>query len=242
MAAEEDSANSAQESASEIARRKLIDAGCELVLEHYEHGTHLREVYSYLNAGAVSKRAGMSRGLLYHYWGDGESSSSSAFESYLGSVSDQLLERSSIPDDLVEMASFLGSNMTDMILEITAAELERTSGEDAPLWSATEMLALHGLSTDSAAEELLNKLDGFWTVGLAQVAREPLPPLGYRELSIAASNLITGFASPVLGTHERLWKEYDWPGSEERESSTRPWTLLAIAMESLILCMTRPVK
>jgi hypothetical protein len=104
------------------------------------------------------------------------------------------------------------------------------------------MLALHGLSTDSAAEELLNKLDGFWTVGLAQVAREPLPPLGYRELSIAASNLITGFASPVLGTHERSWKEYDWHGSEERESSTRPWTLLAIAMESLILCMTRPVK
>ena len=229
------------ENAAEIARGKLIEAGCELVLEHYAQGTGLREVYAYLNAGAVSKRAGLSRGLLYHYWGDTGSANSSAFEAYLRSVSDRLLQRSSIPDDLVEMASFLGSNMTDIIVELTAAELERTTGEDAPLWNATEMLALHGLSTDSAAEELLNSLDDFWTVGLAQVNREPLPPLGYRELSIAASNLITGFASPVLGSPERLWKEYDWPGSQERESSTRPWTLLAIAMESLALCMTRPV-
>ena len=55
---------SESENAAAIARRKLIDAGCELVIEHYEHGTHLREVYAYLNAGAVSKRAGLSRGLL----------------------------------------------------------------------------------------------------------------------------------------------------------------------------------
>jgi AcrR family transcriptional regulator len=242
MPARENPTHSESENAAAIARRKLIEAGCELVLEHYEHGTHLREVYAYLNAGAVSKRAGLSRGLLYHYWAEAGSANSSAFEAYLESVSDELLERSSIPDDLVEMASFLGSNMTDITLELTAAELERTTGEDAPLWSATEMLALHGLSTDSAAEELLNQLDDFWTVGLAQVNREPLPPLGYRELSIAASNLITGFASPVLGTHERLWKEYDWPGNEERESSTRPWTLLAISMEIIILGMTRPVE
>ena len=229
------------ENAATIARCKLIEAGCELVLEHYAQGTGLREVYAYLNAGAVSKRAGLSRGLLYHYWGDTGSANSSAFEAYLESVSDELLERSSIPDDLAEMAKYLPSSMTDLIVEITAAELERTTGEDAALWSATEMLALHGLSTDSATEELLNQLDDFWTVGLAQVNREPLPPLGYRELSIAASNLITGFASPVLGTHERLWKEYDWPGNEERESSTRPWTLLAISMELIILGMTRPV-
>ncbi len=229
------------ENAAEIARGRLIDAGCELVLEHYAQGTGLREVYAYLNAGAVSKRAGLSRGLLYHYWGESGSANPSAFEAYLGSVSDRLLQRSSVPEDLAEMATYLPSNMTDLILEITAFELERTSGEEAPLWNATEMLALHGLFSNSETEETLKRLDGFWTVGLGQIDREPIPPLGYRELSIASSNLITGFASPVLGTPERLWKEYDWPGSEERESSTRPWTLLAICMESLIVGMTRPV-
>ena len=229
------------ENAATIARCKLIEAGCELVLEHYAQGTGLREVYAYLNAGAVSKRAGLSRGLLYHYWGDAGSANSSAFEAYLGSVSDRLLQRSSVPEDLAEMAKYLPSNMTDLIVEITAAELERTSGEEAPLWNATEMLALHGMYSDSETEETLKRLDDFWTVGLARIAREPLPPLGYRELSIASSNLITGFASPVLGSPDRLWKEYDWPGSQERESSTRPWTLLAISMESLILGMTRPV-
>jgi len=229
------------DNAAEIARCRLIEAGCELVLEHYAQGTGMREVYAYLNAGAVSKRAGLSRGLLYHYWGDSGSANSSAFEAYLRSVSDRLLQRSSVPEDLAEMASYLPSNMTDLIVEITAYELERTSGEEAPLWNATEMLALHGMYSDSETEEVLNRLDGFWTVALAQIAREPMPPLGYREISIASSNLITGFASPVLGSPERLWKEYDWPGSQERESSTRPWTLLAIAMESLALCMTRPV-
>ena len=241
MVAQAKSLKPAPEDSPDLARGKLIDAGCELVLEHYKEGTGLREVYAYLNAGAVSKRAGLSRGLIYHYWGDGESSSGSAFEAFLVSVSDRLLERSSVPEDLSEMAAYLPSNMTDMILEITGYELDRTSGEEAPLWNATEMLALHGLFSKAETERTLEGLDAFWEVGLGQIQREPLPPLGYRELSIASSNLITGFASPVLGTHERLWKEYDWPGSEERESSTRPWTLLAIAMESIILGMTRPV-
>lgn len=241
MGAQENPTKLEGENAAAIARSKLIEAGCELVLEHYVQGTGLRDVYAYLNAGAVAKRAGLSRGLLYHYWAETGSANSSAFEAYLESVSDRLLLRSSVPEDLTEMAKYLPSNLTDLIVEMTAAELERTTGEDAPLWNATEMLALHRLSTHSATEDLLNKLDAVWKVGLARIDREPLPPLGYRELAIATSNLITGFASPVLGSPDRLWKEYDWPGSQERESSTRPWTLLAISMESLILGMTRPV-
>jgi len=141
MAAQENPTQLDSENAAEIARAKLIEAGCELVLEHYEHGIGLREVYAYLNAGAVAKRAGMSRGLLYHYWGDTGSANSSAFEAYLESVSDRLLQRSSVPEDLAEMASYLPSNMTDLIVEITAAELERVSVVAAPLWRATEMLA-----------------------------------------------------------------------------------------------------
>jgi len=238
----ENESENASESVADSARARLVQAGYELTLEHYAHGTGLREVFAYLNAGAVSQRAGLSRGLLYHYWGGGDGSNSSAFEAYLISVTELLLNNAAVPEELAELAelaNYLPANMSDMILEITTSELQRITGEDATLWNSVDMLALHGLISPQESENTLKRLDQFWKIGLEKVGREPRPPLGYRELSLASNNLITGFTNPVLGTTERIWKKYDWPEAVSRESSTQDWTLLAISMECIVLGMTQ---
>ncbi|MEX0767110.1 MAG: TetR/AcrR family transcriptional regulator [Microthrixaceae bacterium] len=246
MGSSKNKSENTSESVADIARARLVEAGCELVLEHFRDGTGLREVFAYLNAGAVSQRAGLSRGLLYHYWGGTDSSSdarnlsSSAFESYLLSVLAELLSKSAVPEELAELSNYLPANMSDIILEITTSELERITGDDAPLWHSIDMLALHGLINAQESETTLERLDQMWKILLEKIDREPRPPLGYRELSIVSNNLVTGFANPVIATQEGLWKRYDWQETVPRESSTHEWTLLAISMESVVLGMTQP--
>ncbi len=59
-------------SRAELSKERLVDAAVEMVVEHYDGALDLRDVFSYMTPGSVATRAGLSRALLYHHWGDGD--------------------------------------------------------------------------------------------------------------------------------------------------------------------------
>lgn len=227
----------------EGSREKLVAAAVELVAEHFEQGTGLRDVYSYLTPGAVADRAGLSRGLIYHHWGNVDAEAGDAFVSFLQSVSDEMWNALAVPDELTTLIPHLPDNTSDMIRELSDHELSRVTGVEGSLWRAVEMLLLHGVPVPGESlENDLARLAAFYELALAKVGREVVPPLGPRELANAIACVFEGFSFQVLAQRDRLISRHDWKPETEPETGDPGWTLLAITIESMVLRMTRPIQ
>lgn len=226
----------------ESSRRKLVRAGVELVLEHFATGTGLREIYAYLTPRAVADRAGLSRGLIYHHWGDPTQGADgpAAFAAFLGAVADDIWSLSAGPEDLSELAVLLPDNQSDLIRELTSFEFDRVAGVDGPLWRASEVLLLHGARPELDAETVIARLADFYRVVLAKLGRVPTPPLDLEDIATAVSCVFGGFATQAIATPERLRLRYDWSPEVEPELPGEGWTLMAISIESMVMSMTCP--
>ena len=223
------------------SRRRLVVAAVELVLEHFEQCSGLRDVYAYLTPGAVADRAGLSRALIYHHWGNVESNDRpAAFASFLEAVSDEIWSLSADPEDLTELARLLPDNQSDLIRVLTAFELHRVTHSEGPLWRASEVMVLHGVQPAGDADEVIARLAGLYHVVLDKLDREPVPPLVAEDLALAVSCVFGGFATQAFATPHRSWVTYDWTPQVEPEASEPDWTLLAITVESMVVHMTRP--
>lgn len=225
---------------TETSRRKLVRAGVELVQEHFVSGTGLREIYAYLTPRAVADRAGVSRGLIYHHWGDPAPGADgpAAFDAFLSAVADDIWSLSAAPENLADLAQLLPDNQSDLIRELTAYELERVTQLEGPLWRASEVLLLHGARPEVDAETVIRRLADFYRVAFAQLGRTPRPPLDVEDIAVAVSCVFGGFATQALATPERIERHYDWAPEVEPELPGEGWSLLAITIEGLIRSMT----
>lgn len=225
---------------SESSRQKLVRAGVELVLEHFATGVGLREIYAYLTPRAVADRAGLSRGLIYHHWGDPAAGADgpAAFAAFLGAVADDIWSLSAGPENLAELALLLPDNQSDLIRELTAFEFERVTGSEGPIWRASEVLLLHGARPELDAETVIVRLADFYRVALVKLGRVPRPPLSYEDVAVAVSCVFGGFASQAYATPERMDLHYDWTPVVEPELPGEGWSLLAITVESMVRSMT----
>ena len=118
------------------SRARLVDAAVELVIEHHESHRGLREVFAHLTPGAVAERAGLSRALLYHHWGDTEAEGSGAFERFLADVADRLWELPAVPEELEGLADVLPPKLGDVIAILCDHELDRSTGSAAAMFRA----------------------------------------------------------------------------------------------------------
>ena len=226
----------------EGSRRRLVLAAVELVLEHFDQGTGLRDVFAYLTPGAVAERAGLSRGLIYHHWGNVDADGGDAFVDFLTSVSDELWDALSIPEELNSLIPLLPDNPSDLVRELSDHEVARVAGEEGATWRAVEMLVLHGVPQNpQGVEDDMNRLGEFYELAFAKTGREVVPPLTSRDVAVAVACLFEGFALQVLSQPDRLLDRYDWTPEIEPQMDQQGWTLLAISVESLMLRMTRPV-
>ncbi len=224
------------------SRERLIDAALELVLEHFRGDTDLRDVYDYLTPRAVAQRAGLSRGLIYHYWGGPDGDGSAAVERFLREVSSKLWLRSASTDRLTEAADLIPDRLSDVVLALTAYEMHRITGPDRALTQASQAMTLNGNWPEYDAEEVVGRLTRLYTVLGEKVGREPVPPLTFEDVAVAMSAVLEGFAL-VHNVHpERVTREFEWTSQvDEPSDPDARWGLFSIVVEGVVANMTRPV-
>ncbi len=224
------------------SRERLLDAALELVLEHFRGDTDLRDVYDYLTPRAVAQRAGLSRGLIYHYWGDPDGDGSAAVERFLREVSAKLWMRSASSERLTEAAELIPDRLSDVVLALTAYEMQRITGPDRALTQASQAMTLNGNWPEYDAEDVVARLTRLYTALGAKVGREPVPPLTFEDVAVAMSAVLEGFAL-IHNVHpERTTREFEWTSrTDEPSDPDARWGLFSIVVEGVVDNMTRPV-
>lgn len=225
---------------SAATRARLVEAGIDLVLDHFVRPKDPRLVFSFLTPGAVAERAGVSRGLIYHHWG-AEVDGSEAFSRFLDAVSAELWQRSAVPEDLADLADLLPDNLSDVVSVLSEVEYERMAGDVSGLSRAVLALAVHGLSPGEHTQHTVDRLCGFYERVFVKLGLEPVPPLTTAEVAFALMVVMDGFTVSSLPMRHGLERTYDWRPAVEPTDPGQRWTLLAITIESIALRMTRPI-
>ncbi len=235
MAAQETGAN-------ETAREQLLASARALVLARFREGVAPHHALAYLTPAAVAARAGVSRGTIYHHWGGGAAGDDGfdrPFERFLAEVARSFWDDSVAIEDLEALAETLPDNLTDLILELTAFELDRLrDGDGAAMFRASTTMALHGVDLSPQFRGSLEQLAALYRVGLRRVGRRVRAPLTDLDLARAMASLIGGMLIDELYDPGSAARPLDWAGAVPRGVSERPWTIFAVAAEGLLLNMT----
>jgi len=225
-------------------REQLLASGRALVLEQFGEGAAPHRALAYLSPALVADHAGLSRGTIYHHWGaeDDEGAAERPFDRYCAEVAQLVWSESVAIDDIDLLASLLPDDVSEVILELAAFELERlTRGDDAAMFRASTAMALHGVDLSTQFRSSVDRLAEIYQVVMVRVGRRVLAPLTVRDLAQAVAALTAGFAvtelfDPGSGTRTVAWEPAS-PGC----SSDREWTLFAVAAEAIMLQLTEPL-
>ncbi len=220
------------------SRQRLVDAAIELVLTQFEQRTELRTVYD-LTPRAVAERAGLSRGLIYHYWGSTDGAD--AMEEFLGEVSSTLWARGAVPENLLELAELLPDNFSDVIVALTAFEIDRMTRGELALTRSSQAMTINGSWPEHESERVVERLTAMYDRLGEKLGREPVPPLTFSDIAVAVSAATEGFAMLYNVYSDRVTQEFDWTGTIAPTRPDAPWGLIAITLEGILLNMTRPV-
>lgn len=222
------------------SRERFVDAAVELVVEHYDTRLDLRDVFSYLTPGSVAERAGLSRALLYHHWSDAGDDGPDAFSAFLAEVAERLRERSSAPQDHEALVQSVES-IDSLLLAMCRHELHRPDGVRSAVWRATTALNLLGVISRAGSDEVIDQLAAVYELLGRLAGWEMIPPLRYRDLAAAIASVLNGWELTVRELSGDVERSLSWVSRTPFEQDGDGWDVLAIAVESLLLGMTRPV-
>jgi AcrR family transcriptional regulator len=229
-------------------RERLLAAGREMVLERFEEDASPADALAHLTPASVAQRAGVSRGSLYHYWGDaalGETGTDDAdtpFRRFLEELAGQLWGSATGFEDMLLAALALPDNLSDVILALTAGEVaRRTSGRPAASWRATVTMGMHGadLSEDVVASTV--SVTRLYEAVLPRLGRRMRAPLRTYDLAQTIGCLADGMILNELLVPGSTTAPVDWTPSVEPTVAVEAWNLFAIAVESVALNMTEPI-
>ena len=191
----------------------------------------------------MAQRAGLSRGLIYHYWGDPDGDGSAAVERFLSDVSARLWSRSASTDRLTEAADLIPDRLSDVVLALTSFEMNRITGTDRALMQASQAMTLNGNWPEYDAEDVVARLTALYTTLGEKVGREPVPPLTFEDVAVAMSAVLEGFGL-IHNVHpERTTREFEWTSrTDEPSDPDAKWGLFSIVVEGVIINMTRPIQ
>ncbi len=236
--------------ATSDSRARLVDAAVELVFEHYAADIEIRDVYDYLTPRSVAQRAGVSRGLIYHYWGgddrdesDGGGDESGAVDRFLEEVAASICRRTAGAADVVEAAELLPDRLSDVVVAFSDYEMDRIRGDGRAALQATQALTLNDMWPAGEADAVRAKAVEFYERLASKVGREPVPPLEVADVAHAMSAIVEGFALMARLHPEDYDRAFAWQGAEgPPEAVDDSWSLMAVVAESVVLNMTRPVQ
>jgi AcrR family transcriptional regulator len=231
--------SSAPTDAPAATQERLLGAAVELVLEHHRSGTGLRDVFAYLNPSSVAEHAGVSRGLIYHYWGDDEVDGSQAFGRFLSAVADRLWAASAVPEDLAAIADLLPPNRSDLVVTLVRFEMERFMGPDRALFRSMQALTLHGAVPAGEAGRVLERLTALYRAVGGRLGLEPVPPLTFADVAFTVMCVLEGFSLFVDDFATRITREHRWEPATPTTDPDERWTLPAIAVDAVVRQMMR---
>ncbi len=224
-------------------RRRLLDAAVELVSEHYSSRVPIREAYDYLTPRAVAERAGVSRGLIYHHWGVDEGDEGNAVDRFLEEVAVAICSRTAGAAELSDAPALLPDNLSDLLIAFCEFEMDRISGHGRGTLQATHAMTLHDQWPAGEAEKVRATTIAFHEQLAEKLGREAVPPLRVEDLANTVAALIEGFALMSLLHPEDYLAQYEWEGRDGPPELVHDrWNLMAIAIEGLVLNMTRPIE
>ena len=238
------------------SRDRLIEAAVELVLEHHRSGVELRAAFGYLTPGTVATRAGVSRALIYHHWGDGDD----AMTALLRVVADRIWTLTIDPEGLARRVAggqgregagsgtpgdagadpSASPNRSDVLIALGWMEMERLTGELRPLTRAAQTMMLLGLVDGATITSSLERLALVYAGIATQLGYEPVPPLTFDDIAFAVSTVVEGFAYGANLREDLLLREHDWPSAIPAVTEQRGWNLLSITVEGMLERMLRP--
>lgn len=225
---------------NESAREQLLASARSLVLERFGAGVAPHHALAYLTPATVAAHAGVSRGTIYHHWGQGDGDDR-PFERFLAEVATSFWEDSVAVDDLDALAALLPDNLSDLVLELTAFELERlTAGDGAAMFRASTTMALHGVDLSERFQGSVEQLSTLYAAGLTRLGRRLREPLTALDLARAMASLTGGMLLADLLDPGQATRPIEWSGHVPAATSERAWTIFAVAAESLLLNMTEP--
>ena len=197
---------------------------------------------AYLTPGAVAERAGTSRPLLYHHWGDG----TDAFRNFLDDVVAEVWRRSSVPDELAEVADAVGSDPAEQVRVLGNLEAGRLSGPRGPLVRAGQALLLDGLVDAAAVRSVTDGLAEMYRALAAAGGFVPAGGLTYAEIATAIELVCEGYWLQGNVLADRLERRFSWCSrvaglSGGSVTPTDDWTLFAIAVDAILAALLRPV-
>lgn len=231
-------APSADQGRAASARARLVAAAVELVLEHHSEEPDLRQVYSYFTPGAVASRSGLSRALIYHHWG--ATPGGDAFTAFLSDVTREIWSRAADPERLMgELPAEVG-NLSAIVLELSATELDHERGANRSLLRASTSLALAGVIDDSGSADVVDRLSRTYRSMGELLGYEPVPPLSYDDLATSITCVFLGFALIADAVPDRVARRHTWTPLEPVGDDADGWPMLAIVLESLLAAMVRP--
>lgn len=227
---------------SQDSRQRLIDAGVELVFEHYSARVKIRDAYDYLTPGAVADRAGVSRGMIYHLWGGTNDGEGSAVERFLDEVASAICTRTAGAAELIDMVDLFPDNLSDLLVSLCEYEMERIIGAGRETLQATQAMTLHDQWPAGEAERVRSTTIAFHERLAEKLGREAVPPLTLTDFANTVAAVIEGFGLMSLLHPDDYLHRYEWAGRLGPPEQTEDvWSLMAITIESLVLNMTRPI-
>jgi AcrR family transcriptional regulator len=192
------------------SRDRLVEAAIALIREHHRGRSDARDVFAFLNPRSVAERAGVSRGLIYHHWGEADSDGSEAFDRFLSTVTDELWNRVTGPEDLGDLADLLPDELSDVVGALANYELGRFVEEDDGTGRAILALSLYGIGSRADTPESVAKMSKLYESLLPKLGLELLPPLCHDDLAFALMALLDGFVLHLTAMEPLIARRHRW--------------------------------
>ena len=228
------------------SRDRLVQAAIELIREHHRTPAAARDVFAFLHPRSVAERAGVSRGLIYHHWGEPDADGSDAFDRFLAEVTDELWSLVTVPEDLAELADLLPDEIGEVVATLANHEIGRFLDDDGTGRSilALSLYAIGSRADTPVAVERMAKLYGRL---LPRLGRELRPPLIHEDLAFSLMALLDGFVLHLPAMDHVITRRHRWGAAPAEatvpaeDAEAGGWTLFAIAVEAIVLHATRPL-
>lgn len=225
-----------------------MQAAIELIREHHRAPAAARDVFAFLNPRSVAERAGVSRGLIYHHWGEPDADGSDAFDRFLAEVTDELWNRVTVPEDLGDLADLLPDELGEVVSTLANYELSRfVVDDDDGTGRSILALSLYAIGSSADTPVSVARMAKLYERVLPRLGRELRPPLTHEDLAFSLMALLDGFVLHLPAMRHVITRRHRWGSAPAEEASsvedagTGGWTLFAIAVEAIVLNTTRPL-
>ena len=224
---------------------RLKNAAIEIIKEHLGSlDRPLKSTLAFVSPTAVANRAGCSRGLIYHLWGEAtDTERGQAFERFLGDVADDLLQQTTDSDFLQAQLTETETPIAVLVRAIANSEIHRILRPEVRTGFLAETMLMSSASDPMLVaarlrwnEDGLPKLAEFYRTGFAMYGMELQDGLTPADFALMLVSVTNGFWLGILQDEQLSDERFDWPAADGK------WSLYAIAVESIVRAAIRPIS